>query len=157
MLGRRIDPAERIHVQTLTRRYPDDPPLSSLDHLLGDALSKKQRANDVDLEFVPHVRAGNVEDRSTFQSAGVVHQDLDIPAQGLPTVALVGDIELLDRELYATRYGLALQGLDLSVDLDRRDDIEALFGKPHRRFATEAGTGPNDQHSLHEYPLKLFR
>jgi hypothetical protein len=93
----------------------------------------------------------------TLQDAGVVHQDFDVPAQGLLSVALVCDVKLLDLELYTTRCGLPLQGLHLRVDLDRGDDVEAFFRKPHGSFESEASTGPCEQHSSHDYLLGSFR
>ena len=80
--------------------------------------------------------------------AGVVDQDLDVPVQGLAAVAVVGDVELLDLQGHAALGCLALERLDLPVDLHGGDDVKALLGQTHRDFVTEPGTGSGDQNLL---------
>src|ERR1700760_1496504 len=85
----------------------------------------------------------------SLADGGVVDEDLHAPLQGLRAVPLDGDVELLDPQDDASLTRLSLQGLDLGVDLDGGDDVEALLGEAHRHLVPEAGTRAGDQNSLH--------
>src|SRR5215469_16851178 len=138
MLRGRIDAGERIRVQALARRYPDNTALTAFDHLLGDPLGQEQRPNHVDLKLMTHIRLWDVENRAAFQNAGIVHENLDIPCECFPAISLIGNVKLLDPQGYTARSRLAFQGLDLGPDLNCGDYIESLFRKSQRGLVSKA-------------------
>src|SRR5262249_26870471 len=150
MLRCRIDSGERVHVQALSRRHPHDSTLAALHHLLGDPLCQKQRSDYVDLEFAAHVRPRNVENRSSLQNPGVIHQDLDVPSECLLSVALIRKVELLNLQGDTACGRFALQRLNLSVYFDGSDHIEALLGKSHCDFMPKTSRSTCNQDLLHD-------
>ena len=150
VLGGGVEAGERVDVQPFTRRDPHDPAFAALDHLPDDPLGEQQRRDDVDLELVAHVVGGNVDHRAAFQHARVVDEDLHVPVERFAPVALARHVELLDAERDAALLRLVLEDLDLRVDLDGRDHVEALPREPERHFVAEARSCPGDKCLPHE-------
>src|SRR5215469_389810 len=156
MLRGRIDPGKRVHIEALSRRDPNNPPLTAFHHLLGDPLRQQEWPNHIDLKLMAYVGPRDVENRTTLQNAGIVYQDFDAPVERFLPISFIDNVKLFNLQVDPACRCLPFQGLDLGIDLDCGDYIESLFRKSHCGLVSKARACSCNQDPLHWCLLSSF-
>ena len=95
----------------------------------------------------------DVDDGASLKDAGVVHQNVHVPGQSLPAIALNGNVQFLNLYLQAACCDVSFERLHLPIDFDGSDDLETLIRELQGCSITEARSRACDQNLLHVFSV----
>src|ERR1700722_18188173 len=119
------------------------------DHHLGE----RERAENVDLEIMPHDIERNLGNRSALPYARIVDEDIKIPIQAMLNIVIVQNVQFLDAKRQLQGLGLGPQCGDLGPRLSSRNDLMARSGHAQCRTLAKSGTRAGDQDLSHHLEI----